>query len=181
MEWGPNERTAGTQSASALNFPVPRRSFLLSMLEWKIRNLVAHYSLGDGMRTFFTMAGAFLYGKHIGAWNMLQSAAVPLHTQCCQLCRDFPVQHWCLGHWLCWHKKGNCTRSSALKINEVSTARLVEETLRALVVTGAVGASQNWGETHTCCEPSGSQRATVIDVSATAFPVLFAPANSGGF
>lgn len=44
MEWGLNERMAGTQSASALDFPVLKRSFLLSMLEWKIWNLVAYYS-----------------------------------------------------------------------------------------------------------------------------------------
>lgn len=44
---------------------------------------------------------------------------------------------------------GSCTRSSALKTNEVPTAWLVEEILRALVVTSAVGSSQNWWETHT--------------------------------
>lgn len=53
----------------------------------------------------------------------------------------------------CWHKKGNYTRSSALKANEVPTARLAQEILRALVITRAVGAFQNWGETRTCCEP----------------------------
>lgn len=77
----------------------------------------------------------------------------PSIAQWCQLCHGFAVQQWCPGHWLCWYKKGNCTRSSALKTNEVPTARLVEETLRALVVTRPVGVSQNWGETCTCFEP----------------------------
>lgn len=87
-------------------------------------------------------------GKQVASWNVLKVLLCPSTAQCCQVCRDFAVQHWCLGHWLCWHKRGNCMRSSALKENEVPTAWLVEEILRALVVTRAVGASKIWGETH---------------------------------
>lgn len=42
-------------------FSSSQEGYLPPMLEWKMRNLVAHYSLGDGMRTFFAMAGVFLW------------------------------------------------------------------------------------------------------------------------
>lgn len=139
----------GTRSASALNFPVPRRVFLPSMLEWKMWNLVAHYSLGDGMTTFFTVAGAFLYVKQVGSWHRLQSAVVPLQRSV------LPTLWWLYSAALVpWSLTLLAQeKSSASKTKEVPTAWLVEEILRALVVTRAVGASQKWRETRTVCKP----------------------------
>lgn len=60
-------------------FSCSQEGYLPPMLEWKMQNLVAHYSLGDGMRTFFAMAGVFLW--QTGCFlKRAQSAAVPLHS-----------------------------------------------------------------------------------------------------
>lgn len=115
--------------------------------------LIAHYSSANEIRIFFSMPGAFI-GQTGHSDTSFWAAAMPLIAQCQPHCHVLGMQHRCLHAHKGW--------STAFQWDRVPPAWAEEEPLGALVVTRAVGASQNPGEMHTRVSPSGSQRAVAL-------------------